>query len=104
MSDRSHAELLEEIESLKRELEHTKQQLEKKSHQASVYSKLMHGAMRHLRDEWFPFKGFGESRPSELAAASELAVLGDVSDDNKLAIRARWNLIQKRIAARVKPK
>jgi len=98
MSDRSHAELHEEIESLKRELDHTKRQLEKKSHQASVYSKLMHGAMRHLRDEWFPFKGFGESRPSELA------VLGDVSDDKKLAIRARWNLIQKRIAARVKPK
>jgi len=98
MSDRSKSELLEEIEFLKRELDHTKQQLRKKSHQATVYSRMMRGAMRHLRDEWFPFRGFDETRAGELAAP------GEVSDDHNLAIRERWNRIQKRIYARMKPK
>lgn len=98
MSDSSKTELLEQVESLKLELAHVKRQLKKKSHQASVYSKMMHGAMRRLPDEWFPFK-------ASIAMENEpVQEVEPVEHERRFAIRDSWNLLQKKLTVHIKPR
>ncbi len=98
MSELSKAELLEQVELLKLELAHVKRQLKKKSHQASVYSKMMHGAMRRLPDEWFPFKA---SIAVEHEPVQELSETGTT---RRFAIRDSWSLLQEKLKVHVKPR
>jgi hypothetical protein len=98
MSELSKTELLEQVELLKLELAHVKRQLKKKSHQASVYSKMMHGAMRRLPDEWFPFK-------SSIAVEREpVQGLNEVGNERRFAIRDSWSMFQKKLKVHVKPR
>ena len=98
MSELSKAELLEQVELLRLELAHVKRQLRKKSHQASVYSKMMHGAMRRLPDEWFPFKA---SISVDQDAVGELS---EPEHGRRFAIRESWNMLHKKLTVRVKPR
>jgi len=98
MSELSKTELLEQVELLKLELAHVKRQLKKKSHQASVYSKMMHVAMRRLPDEWFPFKSF---IAVEHEVVQEFNVAGN---ERRFAIRDSWSILQKKLKVHVKPR
>ena len=98
MDELSKSELLEQVELLKLELAHVKRQLKKKSHQASVYSKMMHGAMRRLPDEWFPFKA---SIASEDESAHESIETGG---ERQFAIRDGWKTLQKKLTVNIKPR
>lgn len=98
MNEPSKSELLEQVELLKLELAHVKRQLKKKSHQASVYSKMMHGAMRRLPDEWFPFKA---SIALEDEPVQELIETGA---ERRFAIRDSWKTLQKKLTVNIKPR
>ena len=98
MSEPSKAELLEEIELIKQELAHVRRQMEKKSYQASVYSKMMHSAMRHLEDEWFPFRGLVPS-PKDATPA-----LSRTGNETAQKLADRWKILQERISVRVRPR
>tara|TARA_Y100000385_G_scaffold274551_1_gene317870 strand:- start:2040 stop:2357 length:318 start_codon:yes stop_codon:yes gene_type:complete len=98
MSELSKTELLEQVELLKLELAHVKRQLNKKSHQASVYSKMMHGAMRRLPDEWFPFK-------SSIAVEHEpVQESNEIGNERRFAIRDSWIMFQRKLKVHVKPR
>ncbi len=92
MSDLSKVELLAEVELLKKELSHVRRQLERKSYQASVYSQMMHNAMRQLEDEWFPFR--------DLVTSQEDATTGLSSSGNgsRRTLADRWKILQERIS------
>ena len=98
MDELSKSELLEQVELLKLELAHVKRQLKKKSHQASIYSKMMHGAMRRLPDEWFPFKA---SIALEDVPAHESIETGG---ERQFAIRDGWKTLQKKLTVNIKPR
>ena len=91
MDELSKSELLEQVELLKLELAHVKRQLTKKSHQASVYSKMMHGDMRRLPDEWFPFKASIEAETEPMHDNNSPS-----EKEKKFAVRESWNSLQKK--------
>ncbi len=98
MSELSKTELMEQVELLKLELANVKRQLNKKSHQASVYSKMMHGAMRRLPDEWFPFK-------SSIAVEHEpVQESNEIGNERRFAIRDSWIMFQRKLKVHVKPR
>ena len=99
MDEPTTDELLEQVRALKQELSHVKKQLRKKSHQASVYNKMMHGAMRRLPDEWFPFKASIEAETEPMHDNNLPS-----EKEKKFAVRESWNSLQKKISVHIKPR